>query len=87
MYFNVPDIANAFDAINDLDTALSFFRLIMPTYFDTKTEPCDYQSNRENIGNTLRAAEDYISSAKAILEVELERIYADRRKSSQHTTE
>lgn len=87
MYFNVPDIANARDAINDLNTALSFFRLIMPTYFDTIAEPLDYQKNRENIGNTLRAAEDYILSAKAILEVELERIYADRRKSSQHTTE
>lgn len=87
MYINVPDKANKEDAMHDLETALSLFRLIIPPYFDTLEEPFSYRSDREHIGNTIRAAEDYIISAKKILETELERATTDRKENPPHTTE
>lgn len=87
MFINVPDIANSEDAICDLDTAISLFRLLIPSYFEEIEEPPSYSSDREHIGNLLRAAEDYVRSAKEILEAELERTTTNRKESPQHTTE
>lgn len=87
MYIDVPDNANTEDAISDLETAISLFNLLIPSYFDEKQEPYNYSSDREHIGNLLRAADNYVRSAKEILDAELERTTADRKESPQHTTE
>lgn len=73
MHITDPDASNNSDAINDLETAISLFRLIIPTYFDEIQEPLNYCSDRDHIGNALRAAEDYIISAKMTLKSKLER--------------
>lgn len=87
MYSYVPDNANTEDAISDLETALSLFGLLTPTYFGEIAEPPSFSSDRFIIGDTINAACDYIASAKKILETELKRAVTDRKEKSQHPTE
>lgn len=87
MFISVSDMATTEDAICDLGTAISLFKLLIPSYFEETEEPPSYSSDREHIGNLLRATEDYVRSAKEILEAELERSIADREEHSPHTTE